>query len=176
MKRKRRPYKQALSPRMILAWADEYFEDHGTWPHLKAGPIKGTLSETWRGVDFALNTATRGLKVKQSLTAFLRQHRNVFLRHEPFTEDLILEWAKAFHRKTGKWPEATDRMVIEGVERTWNSINLALINGRRGLPGGSSLKAFFKKRGIHIEYKKPGRPPGQTNLPPAKAAKHRRKK
>src|SRR5579872_3922718 len=101
MKRKRGPYKQPLSSQKILAWADEYFKDHGTWPHLKAGPIKGTASETWRGVDFALNTATRGLKVKQSLTAFLRQHRHVFLRQEPLTEDLIFEWAKAFHRKTG---------------------------------------------------------------------------
>lgn len=171
----RGPYKPLLSVPKILAWADGYFKVHGAWPHLKSGPIKGTVSETWRGVDFALNTGTRGLKIKMSLTAFLRRHRHVYIRRDALTEDMIFAWAKAHHRRTGKWPTYADERVSDAPQESWKALNRSLVVGRRGLRAGSSLRELLEERGARIEYAKRGRPPGSGKRTPRSTPKRRKK-
>ena len=58
----------------------------------------------------------------------------------------ILAWADAHHRRTGAWPGANSGRVREAPAETWSAINGALIQGTRGMAGGSSLARFLAKR------------------------------
>jgi hypothetical protein len=61
------------------------------------------------------------------------------------TEDTILDWEKAHHQRTGKWPRTTSG-AIEGEDEYWPRIDIALRAGTRGLPGGSSLRLLLQRR------------------------------
>ena len=67
----------------------------------------------------------------------------------------ILAWADAHFTRTRRWhDERTDRGRIG---RTWMAVQLALFNGLRGLPGGSSLaRLLARERGV----------PNEKDLPP----------
>lgn len=70
------------------------------------------------------------------------------MRRRPLTEEQILRWAGAHHRRTGKWP-SRDSALIDGANRdTWCAVIQALKKGRRGLKGGSSLAKLLKKHGL----------------------------
>lgn len=76
----------------------------------------------------------------------------------PLTEAQILAWADAFHEETGRWPKSKDGR-IQGTlgDETWNAMHYALIQGHRGLPGGSSLPRLLEaRRGVR----------NKANLPP----------
>src|SRR5262245_20235837 len=73
------------------------------------------------------------------------------------TEEQILRWADAHHKRTGKWPHANTGPVVSMPGETWNAVNLCLARGFRGLPGGSSLNSFLKKYRCK---------PDQTRRPP----------
>ena len=61
----------------------------------------------------------------------------------------ILKWADAHHRKTGRCPNQLSGDVINASGEKWRNIDAALRQGRRGLPGGSSLaKLLTEKRGV----------------------------
>ena len=71
----------------------------------------------------------------------------------PLTPERILAWADAHHGATGQWPTRTSGRV-RGVEgETWPAIDMALLQGRRGLPGGSSLPRLMAEsrpvRNVH---------------------------
>ncbi len=73
------------------------------------------------------------------------------------TEEEVLSWAEAHHRRTGKWPTATAAPVEEAPELTWRGVDAALQYGGRGLPGGSSLARLLADRmGRKV---RPPRPP-----------------
>jgi hypothetical protein len=55
------------------------------------------------------------------------------------TLEMILIWADAHHRETGRWPTASRGRVGANRCERWRAIDEALRYGRRGLPGGSSL-------------------------------------
>jgi hypothetical protein len=57
----------------------------------------------------------------------------------PLTIGAILAWADAFHAAHGRWPGNRDRTVQAAPDQSWGAIDRALRQGRRGLPGGSSL-------------------------------------
>ncbi|MFH0979950.1 MAG: hypothetical protein V2A79_00230 [Planctomycetota bacterium] len=62
---------------------------------------------------------------------------------------MILQWADAYHRRTGKWPVVLSGEVQEGWGETWSGVSQALLNGARGLPGGSSLaRLLAERRGV----------------------------
>jgi hypothetical protein len=64
----------------------------------------------------------------------------------PLTAELILRWADAHRRRTGRWPSA-DSGYVDGVPgQTWQAVNRALFAGSRGLPGGSSLARLLAER------------------------------
>ena len=67
----------------------------------------------------------------------------------PLTEDQILAWADEYHRRTGRWPKLTSGAVPGNFVDRWSTIQSALSNGRRGLPGGSSLaRLLAARRGV----------------------------
>ena len=60
------------------------------------------------------------------------------------TGELILKWAKAHRRQTGQWPTMNSTQPISGAPgESWRAINRALSRGRRGLPGGDTLRRFL---------------------------------
>jgi hypothetical protein len=64
----------------------------------------------------------------------------------PLTIELVLAWADAHHARTGKRPSANSGPVVEAPDTTWNAVNMALVLGHRGFPGGSSLARLLNSQ------------------------------
>jgi hypothetical protein len=128
-----------LTIAQILKWADEFRKREGKWPLLSSGQIPGT-DEVWCNIDHALLNGFRTLP-RSSLARLLAHHRN--RRNQQglptLREGQIVKWADAWQRKTGSYPTRNSG-PIRGINgETWARVNAALIQGHRGLPGGSSL-------------------------------------
>lgn len=138
-----------LSVPQILAWADAYHRRIGLWPKTKSQlRIVGALGLTWRTVNSALRQGLRGLPGGSSLTRLLAEYRHVRhpLRLPRFSESQILAWVDAHHQRTGQWPKSKSGPVWGQPGETWMAVEQALIKGRRGLPGGSSLTGLLARR------------------------------
>jgi hypothetical protein len=64
----------------------------------------------------------------------------------------ILMWADAHRSGAGEWPKAASGPIPGVPGQTWNAINLALRDGHRGLPGGSSLSRLLARRRYQHRY------------------------
>jgi hypothetical protein len=142
-----------LTVAQILAWADEQHGRTGKWPGALSGPIIGAAGETWLGVDAALRHGGRGLPGGSSLPVFLAAQRGAWNQSAPppLTIAQILAWADQHHRATGRWPR-TSSQPVDGVQgETWMSIDQALIQGRRGLAGRSSLAKLLAEHRRQVQ-------------------------
>lgn len=137
-----------LTVKKILEWADNFRERTGKWPAGRMGPIPESPGLTWALVCRALRKGTRGLPGGSSLARELEHHRSVFGRKEPYSEDQILEWARAYLDRHGVWPTAADGVIPETGGLTWSGINKSLFFGSHGLPGGSTLKKLLVAKGV----------------------------
>ena len=139
---------QKLSLQQIMAWAKSWRAETGRWPTMLSGEIPGQGGMTWLGVDGALRKGRGGLDGGTSLLHFLTGKHRLF--HEtPLTEEQILMWADAHHRRTGRWPYAYSGPVLDAPGETWLGMSTALMRGHRSLPGGLSLsQLLIKHRGI----------------------------
>jgi hypothetical protein len=130
-----------LLPEEVLAWADAHHERKECWPTRKSGPIPEAPDETWWAVDAAFVAGSRGLAGFGSLVRFLARHRGV--RNPKALPRLsvkkIKKWIKEHHERTGRWPIHTSGPIQDAPGETWGGVHYALRDGRRGLPGGSSL-------------------------------------
>src|ERR1700687_1400564 len=137
--------RRPLDIKEILAWADAYREATGSWPTGKRGPIAGTKFETWAAVESALRGGRRGLPGGSSLARLLAQERGRRLprRLPELAVATILGWADAYHGQTGTWQTRTSGTIPQSGGETWAAVATALQEGRRGLPGGSSLARFL---------------------------------
>lgn len=147
--RKARP---PYSEEGVLAWADAHRRRTGSWPNKRSGRIVGTRSENWGMVDAALRGGTRGLPGGSSMPRLLAQRRGVPENVRPaLDEATILAWADAHHARTGEWPRRSSGTIVDAPGETWNAVNVGLIVGRRGLPGGTTLaRLLLKHRGVRI--------------------------
>ena len=67
----------------------------------------------------------------------------------PLTEEQILAWADAHCKRSGKWPHMESGSVVDCPGENWASVNAALQNGHRGLPGATTLaQLLVEKRGL----------------------------
>src|SRR5262249_19229075 len=74
------------------------------------------------------------------------------VQRPPLSVSQILDWADAYHSRTGKWPNSATGPIPEAPGETWSSVNSALARGSRGLPGGSSLAQLLtEERGKQRE-------------------------
>ena len=141
-----------LTEEQILVWVDAHHERTGDWPKVKSGPVTDAPHETWSGINAALELALRGLPGKDSLARLLADHRGVRNQASPapLNTEQILAWADAYNRRTGNWPRTDTREpVLEAPGETWKGIQMALVAGRRSLPGGSSLAQLLaEQRGV----------------------------
>jgi hypothetical protein len=134
----------------ILVSADIYYARAGKWPGRDSGEVEEAPGETWSKIEAALRQGSRGLAGGSSLAQLLAEHRGVRNLSDlpPLTEEHILEWADAFHARTNNWPRCTFGAVSDTTTETWRNLDAALRDGRRGLPGGSSLAQLLaEKRG-----------------------------
>jgi hypothetical protein len=137
-----------LTVKQILAWADEHHARTGRWPAVKTpGTIPGTLGETWRAVDTALERGIRGLPGGSLLAKLLLEHRGVRNPHvmPPLTLEQIIAWADDHYRRRKTWPSRHAGLIRKTGGETWRGVDDALRLGYRGLPGRSSLSAVLKK-------------------------------
>lgn len=153
-----RQYAPPLTEQQILSWAQTHFERTGFWPSYRSGPIPEAPGESWRGIDAAVRSGSRGLKTKMSLAALLAQRGGVRNRTNLPKLKLkqILTWAKAHHQRTGAWPNSRSGPIKEAPFETWKGVDMAVRGGYRGLPGGPSLAQLLAQlRGVR----------NRTNLP-----------
>ncbi len=127
---------------LILAWADAHHAANGRWPTAwSSGPVSGVPVETWPRLDRALRVGRRGLRGGITLAQLLAEHRqapNIYT--EPsLTAGQIIAWAEAHRAATGRWPSSRSGPVRHAEGEHWNSIDNALRQGYRGLPGRESL-------------------------------------
>jgi hypothetical protein len=140
-----------LSIPQILAWADAHYRRTGDWPTADSGPVEPNSTETWSKVDNALKAACRGLRRRQSLFKVLARHRKLYqhIRKPRLTIDEILRWADAHRARTGQWPKNRSGSIPESDGETWYRVEGALLDGRRGLPGGMTLtRLLAEHRGV----------------------------
>jgi hypothetical protein len=177
MKRRRRgvAYKPPdLTIDQILAWADEFFERVGRWP-MKTDGKRCLADTTWSALNAGLVFGCRSLPGGSSLAKLLLECRG--RRHKGLLPDLttkqILLWADAYHKRHGKWP-GQDSGPIDGAPgETWKAVEWTLRDGRRGIPGGSSLAQFLEvHRGARNHLALPHLKPNQI-LKWADAYRHR---
>lgn len=68
---------------------------------------------------------------------------------KPLTVAQILQWADWHQLRTGRWPTSRSGVILDQPDRTWESVQTALIKGTCGMAGGSSLhKLLQEHRGI----------------------------
>jgi len=136
-----------LTVKQILRWADEHHRRTGNWPTEESGPIQGSDGDTWQAIAKALRIGRRGLR-RSSLAKLLARHRQVHrhVRKRRFTRIEILQWADAHYTRTGKWPRSASGPIPESPGDTWQQVQAALFEGKRGLPGGESLARFVATR------------------------------
>lgn len=142
----------------ILRWADQHHARTGRWPNRNSGEIPETGGERWVNIDQSLNHGLRGLPGGSSLASLLADHRG--LRHphrlQRLTEKLILQWADAHYRRTGKWPRIHSGPIVDAPGETWIAVQTALANGQRGLPGGCTLPMLLAaKRDVRNFWTRP---------------------
>jgi len=140
-----------LTTEQILAWADEHHARTGQWPRVKSGPIALAPGETWMAVQAALQQGNRGQPGGSSLAELLAQHRGVrnIKTLQSLTQEQILAWADQHYQRSGNWPNRHAGAITDAPGESWSAIESALHNGRRGLPGGSSLAQLLAQhRGV----------------------------
>jgi hypothetical protein len=154
----RQPRGPDLDIEQILAWADDHHAFTGKWPTKETGFVAAAPGERWVNIDAALRQGLRGLAAGSSLAGLLQQFRGVRNRKAlpPFFRDQILGWADAHHARTGEWPRGESGRIREAPEETWMAVDMALRNGIRGLPGGSSLpRLLHRYRGLRNKHALP---------------------
>jgi superfamily II DNA or RNA helicase len=140
-----------LSIHQILQWADTHYKKTGKWPNRDAGNVLDMPGEKWKNIAAALTQGLRGLVGGTSLANLLMDKREVRNRLglADLTIEKILRWADSNHAKTGQWPNRNTASVLEAPDEKWKNIDAALIQGCRGLPGGSSLAQLLsQERGL----------------------------
>jgi hypothetical protein len=137
-----------LTEAAILEAARRHHARTGQWPSRRSGDATQDIGHrmTWAAVSHALSFGFHGLAGGSTLTKLLQPSLSRVVRQaSDLTEETLLQAAKRYHDRTGRWPtqvsgDATDDL---GFATKWNSIDQALRAGRNGLPGGSSLSKLL---------------------------------
>jgi len=97
------------------------------------------------GSSFSALSAQIHTLTGRDISAFAdRLRRGIGLA--PLTEDAIVAWALAHRERTGEFPAKRSGVVVGGAGQTWLGVDVALRQGARGLPGGSSLTKLLAER------------------------------
>jgi hypothetical protein len=141
-----------LTEEQISAWVNAHHQRTGQWPQTKSGEIPGASGLTWRHVAYGLAAGRRGLPGGSTLARWLAEklgiHKNL-RQKRLLTEKQISFWVDAYHQRTGDWPRFHSGKIPKSGGLSWSTLNNALVKGRWGLAGGSSLATWLtKNRGV----------------------------
>lgn len=153
-----------LTVPQILVWADAHRKRTGGWPNDSSGPIVKSHGENWRIVDRSLRGGWRGLPGGSSLARLLEQYRGVRnLGALPrYSVDQVLAWADAYYQRNQRWPTYQSGPIEDAPGETWLAVHSALHRGRRGFPGGSTLRRLLAaQRGLRHPEELPRLTPKQ---------------
>ena len=139
--------KPKMTVARILEWADRHHARTGQWPSVRSGPVVDAPGHTWVGINGALRRGSHGLPGGGSLSKLLAERGRAYGARCRLTEETILSWADAHFERTGQWPRARSGVVEASPAETWSAINYALKQGRRGLPGGTTLTRLLNEHG-----------------------------
>jgi hypothetical protein len=151
LRARRRP---PVTEKQILFWADAFYTRTGRWPVPMSGPIPESRGDTWWVINSALEKGTRALPGGSTLAELLLTHRGPGTRdrkkvYPPLEISQILAWADAHQARTGKRPCENSGRIPEAPGTTWHAVHVALRQGTRGLPGGSSVALLLAEhRGV----------------------------
>jgi hypothetical protein len=146
-----------LTRQQILTWAEAHRAATGSWPTVNSGAVAGAPGETWLNINQALRYGLRGLPAGSSLS---RLFGRAFAGPRPrLTLDQILAWGKTHRAATGRWPRRASGAIAGAPGENWNNIYNAIRQGRRGLPGGISMRQFFLRHNVPAAVKKRRRKP-----------------
>jgi len=136
-----------LTTQEILRWAGAHFTRTGRWPTYLSGIVTDAPDEDWSAIDGCLEYGGYGLPGGSSLAYLLARHRGLpgGMERPRLSIDLILVWADRHHIRTGEYPNSRSGCVTGVRDESWGKINRALLEGNRGLPGGSSLEQLLSK-------------------------------
>jgi hypothetical protein len=142
------PEQRPLTIERILVCADAFHAANGRWPVAAPVPVAGMPGESWSGIDKALRRRERGLSSHSSLAHLLAVCRRAGNLTDPprLRVDHILAWADSYHAAHGRWPIAAPIAVDEAPDESWEGVDQALRQGKRGLPAGSSLTRLLAER------------------------------
>ena len=177
----RRP-RTLLTISRILEWADAHHAATGRWPSSSSGQVgQSRFGTSWKAIDLALSKGLHGTPCL-SLAILLHERRGKKLRvdvekerspvgtrrwkraahvgdRETLSVERILAWADAHQAATGRWPTTTSGPIIGVPGDNWRTIADALREGRRGLPGGTTLTRLLTQ---HRGSLGPNRPANLT--------------
>jgi hypothetical protein len=147
-RRCRLPRRSPLTIAQILGWADRHHAATGKWPSLYSGAIPEAPGERWADLDGSLRQGRRGLGQPTSLSRMLAEHRGV---PDPaavsdLSPDRVFAWADAHYAAHGSWPTRLSGPIATDPEHTWRTVDRALVEGYRGLPGGTTLRRLLAGR------------------------------
>jgi hypothetical protein len=99
-------------------------------------------------VQAALLMGRRGFPGGDTLPRLLARERGVRNPKDPPALSVaeIRRWAEAYRQRAGTWPTLRSGPIPEAPSETWNMVNSALVNGKRGLPGRTSLFRLLQQR------------------------------
>jgi hypothetical protein len=129
-------WKPSLKIGQILAWADAHYARHGKWPTKSCRAVVDAPGESWLAIDVSLHVGARGLPGGQRLARLLAIYRGRRAQGSlpPLTTEQVLNWADAFHRRTGRRPTRRSGPIPRSDGETWLGVAWALSRGARGLP------------------------------------------
>jgi hypothetical protein len=138
-----------LTERLILSWAERHQQRTGERRTQMSGAVGDAPGENWKTLDSALRRGWRGLRGGTTLAELLarRRGRRPHKARPELSAERVLAWAQAYRTLYGAWPTVRAR-AVGGTGETWLGLDLALRNGNRGLPGGSSLSRLLKGGGM----------------------------
>ena len=108
--------------------------------------IDFNIVENTHPLDWMLRSTTRAC----GIDTFQKLRNAIQTSREPLTIDLITDWIGQYIEKHRKQPNRNSGSIAfapesyEGI--TWPTVDAALKNGSRGLPGGSSLADLIQEK------------------------------
>ncbi len=140
--------KPSLTVEQILAWADDFHVRNNCWPNSRRRRgLRPGEREVGQHQPVS-RPGLRGLPGGDTLARLLQRERGARYQRTlpPLTEDGVVCWAEAHHRRTGQWPTQYSGSVAEAPGEVWCNVNACLQFGFRGLPGGDTLARLLALR------------------------------
>jgi hypothetical protein len=139
-----------LSHEKIIAWAKKHYERTNRWPNRFSGKVVGADApgETWLAIELAVHQGKRGLKRGTTLNRLLAKYagKRDRLNPPPLSIKKILAWADHHYEATGTLPNTASGRVLAARDESWNSVNLMMRLGKRGLPRGPGLRELLERK------------------------------